>query len=66
MQNALNGETVGEVGMKLDIAGKAVEELGKRRNEGVLVADDVPWFPEVAEDRIRHVGDEQIPWPLLL
>ena len=51
--------------MEVRAARQAVEELRQRRDEGVLVADDVARAPEVAEDRVLQVGDEQVARALL-
>ena len=52
-------------GMEVGAAREALEELGERGDERVLVADDVAGPPEVAEDRVLHVGHEQVARPLL-
>jgi hypothetical protein len=44
---------------------QALEELRQRRDERVLVADDVARAPEIGEHRVRHVRDENVTKPLL-
>ena len=51
VERLLRDERVLEVRMELRVAREALEELAKRRDERVLVADDVPGPPEVSKDR---------------
>jgi len=44
---------------------ECLEKLGERRDERVLVADDVAWPPEIAKDGMLQVGDQEIARALL-
>ena len=65
IQDPLDFDGVGEIGAESFAAGDTLEELREGRDERVLVADDVAGPPEVREDRVLHVGDEQVARTLL-
>ena len=51
LERLLGDERIGEVRVKGLALRQALQELGERGDERVLVADDVAGPPEVAEDR---------------
>src|SRR3954469_16054722 len=65
VEHVLHRKAIAEVRMKIFMPGEAMQEFRDRRNERVLVADDVARTPEIAEDGMLHVGDEEIAKALL-
>src|SRR6478752_2719472 len=65
VERLLHGHAVAEVRMERLALRQALQELGKRGDECVFVADDMARPPEVSEDGMLHVGHEQIAQPLL-